>query len=206
MLGLIRPHLELESVLELDLRQVARLKLHTLLLDVDCTLKDYHADSLSPSITAWLESLKAGGIRLCLLSNGKRRRIEPLAQRYGVACVSKAFKPLPFGCWKALRQLGADAGHTAVIGDQLFADVMAGRMAGLFTILVRPTTTVEPWFTRLKRPLERRMLAAMRSRNAIATLQSSISDANATAMSPSLRCERSFPSTDSTLNSTWEAI
>jgi uncharacterized protein len=206
MLGLMRPHLELESVLELDLRHAARLQLHTLLLDVDCTLKDHHANSFSPNIIVWLESLKAGGIRLCLLSNGKRRRIEPLAQRYGLACVSKAFKPLPFGCWKALRKLQVEARHTAIIGDQLFADVMAGRMAGLFTILVRPTTTVEPWFTRLKRPLERRMLAAMRSRNTIATLQSSVSDANAIAMSPSLRCPPNFPTTDSTLNSTWEAI
>jgi HAD superfamily phosphatase (TIGR01668 family) len=206
MLGLIEPHLELNSVLELNLRHIAGLKLRTLLLDVDCTLKDYEADSFSPSITAWLSSLQAGGIQLCLLSNGKRRRIAPLAQRYGLACVSKAFKPLPFGCWKAIRQLRADARQTAVIGDQLFADVIAGRMAGLFTILVRPTTTVEPWFTRLKRPLERRMLVAMRSRNAIANLQSSMSNASQKACSSANRCEPNITSMGSDSNSTWETI
>jgi predicted HAD superfamily phosphohydrolase YqeG len=38
----------------------------------------------------------------------------------------------------------------------VFADVMAARAAGLRSILVRPIhPEEEPWFTRLKRPLER---------------------------------------------------
>jgi len=48
--------------------------------------------------------------------------------------------------------------QTAIVGDQLFADVLAGRLAGLFTILVRPTSPSEPLWTRVKRPLERRVL------------------------------------------------
>ena len=51
-----------------------------------------------------------------------------------------------------------------MVGDQLFADVLAGRLAGLYTILVRPTSADEPWFTSVKRPLERRMLWWMDSR------------------------------------------
>ena len=43
-----------------------------------------------------------------------------------------------------------------MVGDQIFADVMAGRLAGLTTILVRPIQpNEEPWFARMKRPLER---------------------------------------------------
>ena len=33
-----------------------------------------------------------------------------------------------------------------------------GRLAGVFTILVRPTTHREPWITHIKRPLERWVL------------------------------------------------
>ena len=47
------------------------------------------------------------------------------------------------------------ADRTAMVGDQVFADVMAGRLAGVFTILVRPIHPEdEPWFTRWKRPWE----------------------------------------------------
>jgi uncharacterized protein len=161
MLPLIQPHLQLQSVLDLQVEQLRQLHCSTLLMDVDCTLKHHHCTTLNPGVPEWIKSLQQAGIRLCLLSNGRGRRIEPLARQYGLACVTAALKPFPFGCWKALRQLGVEAKHTALIGDQLFADVMAGRMAGLYTILVRPTSSIEPWFTRMKRPLERRALAWM---------------------------------------------
>jgi uncharacterized protein len=169
-MSLLRPHLQLHSVLELQASRLRDMGLSTLLLDVDCTLKDYRSLTLSSGVPAWIESLLAAGIQLCLVSNGRRHRIEPLARQYGLGCVARAFKPLPFGCWGAIRQLKAAPARTAMVGDQLFADVLAGRMAGLFTILVTPTTNIEPWFTRLKRPLERRMLAWMNSRREIPTL------------------------------------
>ena len=46
------------------------------------------------------------------------------------------------------------ANRVAIAGDQVFADVMAGQLSGLYTILVKPLSLDEPWFTRLKRPLE----------------------------------------------------
>ena len=72
--------------------------------------------------------------------------------------MARAFKPLPLGCLAGVKKLGVPRTRAAMVGDQIFADVMAGRLAGLFTVLVRPTSPVEPWFTRLKRPAERRVL------------------------------------------------
>jgi HAD superfamily phosphatase (TIGR01668 family) len=161
MLQLITPDLNLTRILDLKADDVHRLGLDGLLLDVDGTLKDFTAGEFSEAIIAWVEKLRAAGIRLCLLSNGKKHRIEPLARKLGVPFVAKALKPLPFGCWAAVRQLGLTRKRTAVIGDQIFADVLAGRLAGLFTIRVPPTSLEEPWFTRLKRPLERWVLRRM---------------------------------------------
>jgi HAD superfamily phosphatase (TIGR01668 family) len=158
MITLITPHLQLASVVDLDLACLRALGLEGLLLDIDGTLKHYHASECSAPVTAWVRSLQAGGIRLCLLSNGKPGRVGTFADKLGVPWIAKAFKPLPFGCWKALRRLGLSPVRTALVGDQLFADVLAGRLAGLFTIFVPPLHVQEPWFTRLKRPLERRVL------------------------------------------------
>ena len=48
------------------------------------------------------------------------------------------------------------------MGDQVFADVMAGRLAGIRSILVEPIhPEEEPWYTRLKRLPERIVLARM---------------------------------------------
>ena len=86
-------------------------------------------------------------------------RIRAFAEQLGLPCVAKAMKPLPWGIWSALEKLNALPAETAIVGDQLFADVMAGRLAGIRSILVRPIhPEEEPWFTRLKRRPERIVL------------------------------------------------
>jgi HAD superfamily phosphatase (TIGR01668 family) len=162
MLNLLRPHLHLSSVLELHLDRLRSLQLDGLLLDLDCTLKDHDATQISPPVVSWVRGLRQAGIRLCLLSNGRPRRVGRFAEELEVPFVAKAFKPLPGGCRRAVAQLGLKPRRTAMVGDQVFADVLAGRLAGLFTILVQPTSPVEPWFTRIKRPFERRALRWLR--------------------------------------------
>jgi HAD superfamily phosphatase (TIGR01668 family) len=167
MLTLFTPHLQVASVLDLGPAQLHALGLDGLLLDIDCTLKDYRAHDFRTEVVDWVRELQKERIRLCLLSNGKPHRIGPLAGLLGLPFIAKAFKPLPFGCRAALRKLGLPPERTAVVGDQVFADIMAGRLSGMFTILVRPTTPEEPWFTRLKRPLERKVLRWINARKVV---------------------------------------
>ena len=156
MFGIFAPHLRVESVLELNVPRLRDMGLDSLMLDVDCTLKSYSATDLRLETREWLDSLRRAGIGLCLLSNGRGGRIGALAERLELPCVWAALKPLPFRCLAGLRRLGFDRKRTAVVGDQIFSDVMAGRLAGLTTILVRPIQPEEePWFARMKRPLER---------------------------------------------------
>ncbi|HTU93548.1 MAG TPA: YqeG family HAD IIIA-type phosphatase [Gemmataceae bacterium] len=158
MLSYLAPHLYLSSVLELDADRLSRLGLRGLLLDVDCTLKDHGATEFPAAVHAWVKMLRAAGLRLCLLSNGKPRRIGELARQLELPFVAQAFKPLPRGCVRAMKMLELAPQQTAMVGDQLFADVLAGRLAGLYTILVHPTSPHEPWFTRIKRPIERLLI------------------------------------------------
>ncbi|MBI4524926.1 MAG: YqeG family HAD IIIA-type phosphatase [Deltaproteobacteria bacterium] len=134
------------------------LGLEGLLLDLDCTLKDYHANRFHQDVVDWVTGLKSSGIALCLLSNAKPSRIEPFARALQIPFVAKALKPSTIGCHVAVQKLRLKREQTGLIGDQIFSDVLAGRLAGLFTILVQPTSSEEPWFTRVKRPLERQVL------------------------------------------------
>ena len=159
MLRLVTPDLRVESVLELDEARLRGLGLDALLLDIDCTLKRYRADFPEPEVVAWLDRLRTAGIGLCLVSNGRRGRLGRLAESLGLPVVCQACKPLPWGCREAVRRCGFDPRRTAMVGDQLLADVVAGRLAGLTCILVRPIRPEEePWFTRLKRPFEQFLL------------------------------------------------
>lgn len=166
MLSFLTPHLHLNSVLDLSAERLQSLGRTGLLLDLDCTLKDYHATEIGAEVQAWVRTLRHAGLRLCLLSNGRPRRVQSFADLLGIPFVAKAYKPLPYGCRAALRALRLTAEQTALVGDQIFADVLAGRLAGLLTILVRPTSPLEPLWARLKRPAERLVLRTLARRGA----------------------------------------
>ena len=154
-----KPDYYFETVTEIDLPFLQKEDIHCLLLDVDCTLADYRRGELDGPVANWLRLLLAAQIRVCIVSNGGKGRIRRLAAGLGVPFVARALKPFPWGCRRALRLLGVSAHKAAMVGDQLFADVLAGHWAGLRTILVKPRSGVkEPWVTRWKRPLERWLL------------------------------------------------
>ena len=103
--------------------------------------------------------MRQAGFGLCLVSNGLGERIGRFAEVARLPFVAKAMKPLPAGCRRAMSKMGYSRESTAMVGDQVFADIMAGRLAGLTTFLVQPIhPEEEPWFTRLKRSPERWLL------------------------------------------------
>jgi hypothetical protein len=159
MFRLLTPHHRIASVLELTSERLRGLGLENLLLDADGTLKRYTSDECAPGVAEWLGTLRRAGFGLCLVSNGLGERIGRFADKVGLPFVPKAMKPLPRGCRLAMRKMGFRPEFTAIVGDQVFADVMAGRLAGLTTFLVDPIhPEEEPWFTRLKRRPERWLL------------------------------------------------
>ena len=106
MLRLVTPNLVVGRVEQLDVPRLRRLELDALLLDVDCTLKDYRSEAVSPEVAAWIGQLRSAGIGLCLVSNGGGSRIRRFAERVDLPYVAKALKPLPFGCRAAIRKMG----------------------------------------------------------------------------------------------------
>ena len=163
MLHLVTPHIRVDNVRELTPERLQQWGLRALLLDVDCTLTRYRRGQVPPEVVAWLEAVRASGVGLCLVSNGRGGRIRRCAEQLGLPCVARAMKPLPWGVRSGMRKLHSVPAETAIVGDQLFADVMAGRLAGVRSILVRPIhPEEEPWFTRLKRLPERYVLRRLK--------------------------------------------
>ncbi len=61
--------------------------------------------------------------------------------------------------------LGASPEQTAMIGDQMFTDVLGGNRLGLHTFMVRPMARREFLGTKLSRVAERAILKWLRARN-----------------------------------------
>ncbi|WP_297853726.1 YqeG family HAD IIIA-type phosphatase [Meiothermus sp.] len=155
---MLRPRARLKSVMEITPEWLQVRGLRALLLDLDNTLVPYKTYGEAPrDLLEWLQTLKDAGIQIMLVSNGSRGRVRYWCERLGVLGFGPAGKPW-FGFRKALRQLALSPREVAVVGDQLFTDVLGGNLIGAYTILIPPLSKRELGYTRLVRKLERWVL------------------------------------------------
>jgi len=126
-----------------------------IILDVDNTLIDYYKN-LSEEIIQWANNLKNNDIRLCILSNSnKEKKVKEVANKLKIAYIHFGIKPLKRGFKKAIKLLELENNNEiAVVGDQIFTDILGANRMNMFSILVEPISERDIWITILKRPLE----------------------------------------------------
>ncbi len=129
------------------------------LMDRDNTCVPRDASVAPPAVLAWIDRVHAAGISTCVVSNNfHSRQVERSARELGSEVVHHAMKPAPFAVWAALRKMGVTAEEALLIGDQVYTDVVAGNLAGVRTILVRPQSRTDLWYTHILRVFERMIL------------------------------------------------
>ena len=135
-----------------------------LILDIDNTVAPYEQAVPDERNLAWFASLKAAGIRCAFVSNNSYERVELFNRQIGIPMFAPALKPLRKYMQRAMMIMGAVPRETAIMGDQLFTDCLAGRFSGVRTILVPPIKDRRDIFTRFKRVLEKPFVKAYHKR------------------------------------------
>jgi len=157
-MGLFLPHERYRRITDIPVGHFAALGKRALILDIDNTLTTHDNPVPGEGVLEWLSAVQAAGVSCILLSNNTPARVEPFARVLGLGFEADAAKPLPGGCRRACRAMGVTREETALIGDQIFTDVLAGRLGGYHTILVDPIEPEQTRFFRLKRRLEQPLL------------------------------------------------
>ena len=115
------PHRVYNSVLDIQGGELAAAGITLLLADLDNTLTRY------------------AGVDLFLLSNSRKpMRVERFAQSLGVPYLGRAGKPGTAGFRRAMEQMGRTPSRTAMVGDQIFTDILGARRAGVLALMVEP--------------------------------------------------------------------
>ena len=125
-----------------------------LLIDIDNTLAPYEMPEPDDHIRAWFKALTENGIKATLVSNNDRERVELFNATLGLPAYYKSGKPFPKNLKRAMAAMGSDKTNTAMLGDQLLTDAMAGKNLGLRTIIVPPIRDKNNAFFRSKRAME----------------------------------------------------
>ena len=133
--------------------------IRALVLDVDNTLTAHDSQELAPGVADWIERMRDAGIALRISSNNTAARVRPFAAKLGLPFVSFSLKPAPRGLRIARRALGVEKREMALVGDQVFTDMLAAKFYGITVLMVQPVAPDFKWNIRFKRVLERPILA-----------------------------------------------
>ena len=107
-----------------------------LLMDYDNTMLPYTEDVPDELLLEWLHTVQEAGIALCIVSNTGKKRVPDFSAAYDIPCVIRAGKPGARGIRKAMRRFSCSKTQTALVGDQIFTDVLGANLAGLMSIAV----------------------------------------------------------------------
>lgn len=154
MFSFLYPRVFVDSILDIPLKRLRELNINAFILDLDNTVTEWNSIVVREEVSQWFRLIKQEGFKACILSNNGEQRIVAVAKTLGIPYVHRAQKPRRKGYRRALSLMGVSAGETAVIGDQIFTDVLGGNRAGLFTILVKPIARKEFMGTKISRGME----------------------------------------------------
>ncbi len=126
------------------------------LADIDNTLAPYEQSEPDERIRGWIGALSEAGISVAFVSNNGRERVELFNRTLGVPAYYKSGKPFKKHLIKAMEAVGGTRETTAVLGDQLLTDALAGHNLGVRAVLiVPPIKDKTSLFFRAKRWLEK---------------------------------------------------
>lgn len=151
---IFKPTFVFNTVTEITSAFLKQNNIKGLILDLDNTLTTHNNPRPPKHVVAWINSMKSANIPLVIVSNNKYDRVRPFAQMLQLPFISDGAKPLTKGINKARHAMKLSCDEVAVIGDQIFTDVLGANAKRMKTIYVYPIELEDGWFFKLKRVLE----------------------------------------------------
>jgi uncharacterized protein len=144
---LLRPDKYYSAFWMIDFEGLAAEGIKYLIIDVDSTIAGAYSKHVDLRARETLEYVLKEGImeQACLVSNTVYNRKEPrvraMAELLRIPYVAAGFfhqKPRALPFLKGLKIMNARPEETAVIGDQIYTDILGGNKLGMTTILIEP--------------------------------------------------------------------
>lgn len=152
---LLKPSMRVVSVLEIDLDHVRAQGVKGFIFDLDDTLVHARDEVAGTDVLDWINAIRQE-FQVYIVSNNKSHvRVDLAAKHMDIPFLARAMKPSRRFFRVALQHMGLAPHEIAIVGDQLFTDVLGGNRLGAFTILVDPISLLErKWHRKIMRSME----------------------------------------------------
>lgn len=150
----VEPDFRFRHLHDIDLESLRSSGVRLLLVDIDNTLVPWGAIDVDERLQEWIS--EAGKLfEIVLVSNRRSKGAKILSRKLGLNCISPAYKPFPLKMKWACATMGISPSESAIIGDQIVTDILAGKLGGYKTVLLEPISNREFTGTKINRAIER---------------------------------------------------
>ena len=143
------PDMYQKSIYHIDYDKLIDNGIKCLLFDLDNTCVPYKDKEPNKKLLDLFENLKDMGFKIIIFSNATKKRIAPFKKMLNVDCLARAGKPSKRGFIKVMKLFNYNLSDIAIIGDQLYKDILGGNRVGIKTILVNPMSLDDMILTKL---------------------------------------------------------
>jgi hypothetical protein len=157
--GLLVPTLRVVAVTDIHLDTLRERGVKGMIFDLDDTLVEAMAPQAHPEVLGWIQAIREE-FQIYIVSNNSRHdRVALAALHLDMKFHHAARKPSRRYFRKALQEMQLAPHQVAIVGDQLFTDVLGGNRLGAVTILVDPLGPERKWYRKMMRSAERFLLS-----------------------------------------------
>ena len=157
------PAMMTDAVTDLTPTLLHRRGVKLLMLDFDNTIVPYTTSVPTQKMERWLDWAKCSGVQVCVVSNSRKERVKVFCRQYGIDCITHARKPFSQGIRQCLERYGIQARQAALVGDQIYTDVLGANRMGVTSILVSAIHNHNFWL-KARHVLELPFIFAARNR------------------------------------------
>ncbi len=158
------PDMYQKSIYTINYEKLKENGIKCLLFDLDNTCAPINVKKPSQKLIDLFDDLQDLGFKVIIFSNSPKKRLEPFKTTLMVDCSANSGKPRKAKFLKILKTFNYDLSEVAIIGDQLFTDILGGNRVGIKTILVNPLSPNDFFVTKFTRYLERKQMKRLNKR------------------------------------------
>ena len=147
----LTPDFIYSNIYDIDFDKLQKNNIKGLIFDIDNTLVSYEQPEPTLEVIDLMDRLNNMGFSICFISNNNKRRVELFNGSFKYPAFYNARKPSVRLFKQAINKMNLKNENTAVIGDQLFTDIIAAKRMKMTALLVNPIEPVESLFFKIKR-------------------------------------------------------
>ncbi len=135
----LKPRMRADKLENVDVNKLKELNVTHIWLDVDNTVSPWGCEDVSVNVKEWVKNACDCGFKVSLVTNGNKERVDNIAKMLNIDFYKSAGKPNKRQLKKLFDKMGIKNGNcVALIGDQLFTDMLAANRLGMVGVLLCP--------------------------------------------------------------------